>query len=107
MPRWNKERQTAEKALSWRLLEGVGAVRAQADDVLEEDLVIRLAHARVVARELQTHAAELAWVPVDHRRVALRLVVGEDREVGRRERARIDQADAGGTRIQLVVAVAD
>src|SRR6266581_6829373 len=47
-------------------LEPMSTVRAQADDVLQEDLVVGLAHARVVARQLQPDAAELARAPVDH-----------------------------------------
>src|SRR6266850_5889434 len=66
--------------------EPVRAVRAQAHDVLEEHLVVGLVHARVVARELQADAAELARAPVDHRGVALRLVRGQDRKIRRAQR---------------------
>src|SRR2546421_328247 len=38
--------------------ERVRAMRAQAHDVLKEDLVVRLVHARVVASELQPNPAE-------------------------------------------------
>src|SRR6266851_9403338 len=61
----------------------VRAVRAKTHDVLEEYLVIRLALPRVVARELQPDAAELARVPVDHGSVPRGVVAAEDRKVGR------------------------
>src|SRR5581483_1352722 len=61
------------------------AMRAQADDVLQEHLVVRLTHARIIARVLQPHAAEFARVPVDHQAVLLRLVAGQDRKIRRRE----------------------
>src|SRR6185503_18109093 len=53
-------------------------------------------------RELQPHAAELAWIPVDHHRMAFRVVGTEDRKIRGVQRAR----DAGGPGVQLVVAVA-
>src|SRR5258706_6670465 len=87
--------------------EPVRAVRAEAHDVLEEHLIVGLALARVVARKLQAHAAELARIPVDHDGVALRGVAREDRKVSRAQRARIDQTNAGRTRVQLVVAITD
>src|SRR6267143_845001 len=85
----------------------VRAVRAQAHDVLEKELVVGLVEPRVVARELQPDAAELARVPVDHRRVALRVVATEDREIRRAQRAGIHQPDARRARIKPVVAVAE
>src|SRR6266852_2869300 len=84
-------------------LEFVGAVRAQTHDVLEEHLVVGRVRARLVLRELQPHAAELARTPVDHHRVACRVVRGEDREIRRGERTR----KACGAGIQPVVAVTD
>src|SRR4051812_11491373 len=80
---------------------------AEADDVLEEDLVVGLAQARIVARELQADAAELARAPVDHGGVPLRVVAAEDWEIRDGQRARIDQAERRRARIQLVVAVAE
>src|SRR5260221_2845003 len=66
-------------------LEPGRALRAPAHGVLEEHLGAGLAHARVVARQLQPNAAELAGVPIDHHAVLLRLVAGEDRKIrGRR-----------------------
>src|SRR5581483_4912992 len=64
--------------------EGVGRVRTQAEDVLQEHLVVAGAgDARFVAVVLQPQAAELAVRPVDHRAVALRMaLVGEDRQGG-------------------------
>src|SRR5262245_21267685 len=88
-------------------LELVGAVSAQADDVLEEDLVVGRVRARLVLRELQPDAAELTRAPVHHDRAACRVVLGEDREIRGSERARIDEADAGRAGAQAVVPVAD
>src|SRR6266850_3917522 len=85
----------------------VRAVRAQTHDVLEKELVVGLVEPRVVARELQPDAAELAWVPVDHRRVALRPVGLQDRESRRAQRAGIHQPDVRRARIKPVVAVAE
>src|SRR5690242_8162653 len=85
--------------------ERVRAMRAQADDVLQEDLVVRLVHARVVARVLQADAAELAWAPVDHEAVLLRLVGRQDRK-GRRRQAGSGGVDVYAARVELVVAVA-
>src|SRR5437588_458931 len=85
--------------------ERVRAMRAQADDVLEEDLVVGLAHARVIARVLQANAAEFTRAPIDHQGVLLRLIAGEDREVRRRE-AGSRRVDADGTGVEPVVAIA-
>src|SRR5580765_3926782 len=82
-------------------------MRAHAYDVLKENLVVRNSHARVIARELQPHAAELARAPVDHERISLRAVAAEDRKIGRGERTGVDQADTRGARVQAVVAVTD
>src|SRR5205807_10529259 len=84
-------------------LEPVRAVRAEAHDVLEKDLVVGLVEPRVVPRELQPDAAELARVPVHHYRVALRVVAAEDREIRRAQRARVDQPDVRGARIKPVI----
>src|SRR5688572_5458527 len=51
----------------------VRAVRAEAHLVLQHELVVGGAEARLVARELQPHARELARVVVNHQRVLLRL----------------------------------
>src|SRR6266403_1511459 len=85
----------------------VRAVRAQAHDVLEKELVVGLVEARVIARELQPDAAELARVPVHHHRVALRVVTAEDREIRRAQRAGVDEPDVRGARIKPVIAVAE
>src|SRR5713101_3374762 len=63
--------------------EFVGAVRAQTHDVLEKHLMVGRVAARLVARGLQADAAELARAPIDHHRVAGRVVRGEDREIRR------------------------
>src|SRR5579863_2710851 len=65
----------------------VRAVRAHAHDVLDENLAVGQPHARVIARVLQPHAAELAGTPVDHPGIALRVIAAEDREIRRGERA--------------------
>src|SRR5467141_4715227 len=85
----------------------VRAVRAQAHDVLEKELVVGLVEPRVIARELQPDAAELARVPVDHRRVALWPVALQDREIRRAQRTGIHQPDIRRARIKPVIAVAD
>src|SRR6266478_7649703 len=83
--------------------EFVGAMRAETHDVLEKDLMVGHVAAGLVARGLQADAAELARAPIDHHRVAGRVVRGEDREIRRGERSR----KACGPGIQPVVAVAD
>src|SRR5882724_13136111 len=83
---------------SYRSSERVRAVRAQAHDVLEEDLVVGLVHARVVARKLQPDPAEFARAPVDHQRVLLRLVAGEAGEARR-------SIDGRRSRVDLIVAI--
>src|SRR5467141_1980112 len=88
-------------------LEPVRAMRAEANDVLEKELVVGLVEPRVVPRELEPDAAELARVPVHHHRVALRVVATEDREIRRAQRAGVDEPDVRGARIKPVVAVAD
>src|SRR5882762_9651645 len=88
-------------------LEPVRAMRAEAHDVLEKELVVGLVEPRVVARELQPDAAELARIPVHHHRVALRVVAAEDREIRRAQRTGIHQPDIGRARIKPVVAVAE
>src|SRR6267143_3679858 len=85
----------------------VRAMRAQAHDVLEKELVVGLVEPRVVARELQPDAAELARIPVDHRCVALRAVGLQDREIRRAQRAGVDEPDVRRARIEPVVAVAE
>src|SRR6266850_6709672 len=100
-------RKTLKIDFMWTALEPVRAVRAQAHDVLEEHLVIGLAHARVVARELQADAAELAGTPIDHGGMALRLIRGEDRKIRRSQRARIHQPDRRDPGVELVVPVTD
>src|SRR5262249_8963238 len=88
------------------VLEFVGAVRAQAEDVLEKHLVVGCVRARLVLRDLQTDAAELARAPVDHHGVPGRVVLGEYRKVRGRKRARIDETDARRAGAQPVVAIA-
>src|SRR6266704_3209314 len=68
-------------------LEFVGAVRAQTHDVLEKYLMVGRVAAGLVARGLQAEATELARAPIDHHRVAGRVVRGEDREIRRGERS--------------------
>src|SRR6267143_6278889 len=85
----------------------VRAMRAQAYDVLEKELVVGLVEPRVVPRELEPDAAELARIPVHHHRVALRVVAAEDREIRRAQRSGLHQSDARRTRIKPVIAVAD
>src|SRR3990167_1764526 len=86
--------------------EFVGAVRAQAHDVLEQHLIVGGTQPRFVARELQPDAAELARAPVGHHGVAGRVVRAQNREVRGGERARGDQAEFGRAGVQPVVAVA-
>src|SRR6266513_3466554 len=100
-------RSNLRRVFMWIALEPVRAVRAEAHDVLEKELVVGLAQARVVARELQPDAAELARVPVHHHRVALRVVAAEDREIRCAQRAGVDQPDFRRARIKPVIAVAD
>src|SRR3990172_427678 len=87
--------------------EFVGAMRTQTHDVLEQDLIVGYSETRLVARELQPDAAELARVPIGHQRMALRGVVSQDRKISGREHARVDRAKARGARIQAIAAVAD
>src|SRR6266705_2929812 len=83
--------------------EFVGAMRAETHDVLEEDLLVGHIAARLVACELQPHAAELARAPVGHHRVLRRVVRGEDREIRCVERSR----KAAVARIQPVISITD
>src|SRR5262249_28359688 len=76
----------------------VGAVRAEAHGVLQEDLVVGLRH-RVVAHQIEAIAAELAGVVFDHQAVA-EAVHAERVDRGADER-RIDRG-----RVELVVAIA-
>src|SRR5256885_13096456 len=85
-------------------LERVRAVRAEAVDVLQEHLVVGHADARLVGSELQPDAAELAGTPVDHQRVALRVVI---REQQRRVCRGQPDAVANSAVIKLIAAVAD
>src|SRR6266480_6132353 len=100
-------RSNLRRVFMWIALEPVRAVRAEAHDVLEKELVVGLVEPRVVPRELQPDAAELARVPVHHYCVALRAVAAEDREIRRAQRARVNQPDVRGARIKPVIAVAD
>src|SRR6185369_8048182 len=59
-----------------RVSEGVGAVGAQAHLVLEEQLVVRQAVARVIASQLQAHPREFARIEIQHQRVLVGLVAG-------------------------------
>src|SRR5664279_5739073 len=60
----------------------VRAVRAQAHLVLKEQLVVGHALTRLIARELQADARELARAEVEHHRVLARLVVARREEAG-------------------------
>src|SRR5437016_10246267 len=72
-------------------LKRVRAVRAEAVDVLQEHLVVGHPEARLVRSELQPDAAELGGTPVDHQRIALGVVVGQQQG-----RIRRGQPDAVG-----------
>src|SRR6202165_94975 len=100
-------RSNLRRVFMFVALEPVRAMRAEAHDVLEKELVVGLVEPRVVPRELQTNAAGLARVPVDHRRMPLRLVGFEDREIRRAQRTGIHQPDVRRARIKPVVAVAE
>src|SRR6266540_2316531 len=63
--------------------EFVGAVRAQTHDVLEKYLMVGRVAAGLVARRLQANATELARAPIDHHRVAGRVVRRENRDIRR------------------------
>src|SRR5438876_840648 len=68
-------------------LEFVGAVRAQTYDVLEKYLMVGRVAAGLVARGLQADPAELARTPIDHHRVAGRVVRRENRDIRRGDRS--------------------
>src|SRR6267143_2519270 len=87
--------------------EPVRAMRAEAHDVLEKELVVGLVEPRVVPRELQPDAAELARIPVHHHRVALRVVAAEDRKIRCAQRAGVEEPDVRRARIKPVIAVAN
>src|SRR5204862_858930 len=71
------------------------AVRAEAEDVLHERLVVGDPGARIVARELHPDAAEFRRAPIHHDAVAGRVVRGkENRRVGAGEAAGRDRAIA-------------
>src|SRR5262245_18426731 len=97
---WAAPNKTNERK-SFLISEPVCAVRAETEDVLQQNLAIGDALARLVLRDLQSEAAELAQAPVDHQGVAARAVVGQlQRQVG---------DDVGGYRavVQAIVPVAD
>src|SRR6185312_15121428 len=77
----------------------MGAVRAEADGVLQDELVVGLC-SHFIPIVLQTEAAELAGRIIDHRRIAAR------REIARIER-RSGKARAQRRRVYLVIAHAD
>src|SRR5205814_1393975 len=81
--------------------EFVGAVRTEAYDVLEKDLIVGHIAAGLVARELQPHAAEFARAPIGHQRVLGGVVAGEDREICWVEWSR----KAGGARFEVAADV--
>ena len=86
----------------------VGAVRSQAVDVLQEDLVVGRIQPGFGARELQPEAAEFARTEVHHQRVADRAVVRQQRKIGgRRPEAVHDDAVVDRAVAQPVVAIAD
>src|SRR2546425_7816653 len=94
----------ASRILMMGSLERVRAMRAEAVDVLQEQLAIGHAEARLVRGELQADAAKLAGTPVDHQRVALGVVIREQQR-----RVCRGQPETVGDRAvtKLIVAVAD
>src|SRR5687767_14699395 len=86
------------------LLVLVGAVRADAVEVLEEELTIAFAVvARLVPGVLGAQSREFRRVPVEHQRRALRASRKQRRKSRRRERTRIDEADARRAGVERVV----
>src|SRR5512140_784328 len=88
-----------ERGIPSPLLEEVRAVRADAEDVLEEPFVVGEAGCELRLPELQPHAAELRRAPVDHRGGPLRVEARRREERG--VRPEVDRA-----RAQAVVAQA-
>src|SRR5258705_8799122 len=73
-------------------------MRAKTVDVLHKHLVVAYALPRVIPVELQPDAAEFAWIPVDHRGGAMRVVVESLHVAG------IEIADAHVAAVKTVVA---
>src|SRR5262245_58414792 len=90
-----------------QLLKLVGAMRADAVDVLKLELPIGVGIARVVPGVLGAQARELARIPVDHECYARGIGRLEQREGARRQQAIIDQANVRRARVERVVAGAD
>src|SRR5688572_19450378 len=66
-----------------RRLETMRTVSPQAVDVLQHELAVAHASARLVFRELQPHPAELRRAPIEHDGVLGRVVLShEERKVG-------------------------
>src|SRR5262245_33426321 len=90
------------------LLELVRAVRANAVEILEEDLAIeRVVGARFVPRVLRAQPRELARIPVEHERVSRGRGVEQRGKVLGRQYAGVDEPDVCRARIERVVARSD
>src|SRR5215472_17790783 len=93
-------RRERSRTTSWRVpSEDVGAVRAEADRVLKDDLVVDR-RPRLVAVVLQAEAAELAGAVVGHDAVA-------HRRVAHVVERRAGEPRARRMRVDLVVTNAD
>src|SRR5256886_11444763 len=82
----------------------MGAVRADGEDVLQQELPVARARTGVVERVLRPEAREFAQAPVDHERRALGGGRGERREGSQRQGSGADEPDARGSGAHRVVA---
>src|SRR5258706_15825241 len=92
--------------MSW-LLELVGAVRADAVEVLQQQLPIAIVEARIVPGVLRTQPRELAGIPVEHEADAARGGRRLRRETDRGQQAAADQTNLRRARILQIVTAAD
>src|SRR5712672_2921929 len=100
--------RTISADCSWVwLLKLVGAVCADAVEVLQQQLPIAIVGARIVPGVLRTQSRELAGIPVEHEADAAGGGRRQSRKAAGRQRAAVEQADIGRTRIERVVTGTD
>ena len=81
----------------------VRAVRTEADDVLEDHLVVGLAETSLVLRELQTETCEFGAGEIHHHGCSFRFVFAQQLQVVTRDAAVGDGSVFQGARVELVV----
>src|SRR5258706_2499102 len=100
------ERHLSTLFMSW-LLKLVAAVRADAIEVLQQQLPIAVVEARIVPGVLRTQSRELAGIPVEHEADAARAGRRQRREAAGGQQAAVDQTNLRSARIERIVTGAD